>query len=325
MQATRVLFESPELEDSCAGDISSRGFRMPERLINRLSTDFLVRWMRLAAAAHGGDILAAIVFATAYQVSTDHLPDGLVVPPDRDTSPRRPRRAITPSAIASALGQSRETVRRKVKALAGQGLLLESPEGIRVRQEALRSDAMRPTLVAMIRLVREVHPAFAAAGLPQEEPRAPQPAGLQPALVIRAANTFCLRMTETMKGPEGDVVAMLLFCALSAANTRHLAIDPAAPYSRFAPALPDAARRPVTALALAADIGLSRETTRRHLAGLVAAGACRRVRGGFIVAEQIFETPQTRIMRARIAADARQFMASLVGTGLFLHEATWAP
>jgi DNA-binding Lrp family transcriptional regulator len=272
-------------------------------LIIRASTDYLVRWSKLATVALGGSVATAVVLAAAHQATF--------------AAPRR----ITASAIASSLGQSRETVRRRVKDLAARGLLRETPTGVYVPDEALVSVGYRRAADAIVRLTRDAHPRFRAAGITAAAAQAAEPPVARRELIVGATNTFCLRMLESMSRPQGDVIPVLLFCALAVANTRELQPDPAAPFSTFSRPMPESLLRPVTALALAAEVGLPRETARRYLAQLVEAGVCSRVTGGFIAVQATFETPPVQAMRRRIETHARQFMAAVDQAGLFHPDA----
>lgn len=276
---------------------------MPNRLIVRQSVDYLVRWTRLVASRHEGDLLEALILATILQASTDHM--------ERPATPTAPR-AISVYALASALGQPRETVRRKVKHLVALGLAMESPGGVRMADGGLEHQCVRHFLLDLAEITRDCLARLAELGLDSAPARGPSSPEAARALLLRATNTYCLRLIEDMSRQSGgDVMRPLVFSAITVANTRHIVMEPDSPYAMFVEPLPDSLRRSVTALALSVELGLPRETTRRYLAKLEALGGCRRVRGGYIVAESAFGTPDAQAQVERIQANARRFAASL--------------
>jgi hypothetical protein len=93
----------------------------------------------------------------------------------------------------------------------------------------------------------------------------------------------CLKLITDLH--EGELLNAIICQAIIGANTRRLTSSADAEGLDFdATGLPpDAARKPISILALAGSLGLPFETTRRHVARLEAAGACKRVPGGVIV------------------------------------------
>lgn len=283
---------------------------MSNRLIVRLSVDYLVRWAKLMASYHGGDLLQALVAAATFQASTSHLDrapasDG-VAPPSGEP------RSISVYAVAAALGQSRETVRRKVKRLAAEGLVIEHPKGIRVPEQALETPRVRETLAELARITREFQEGLTSLGADAPNRGPPLEPTAARAILARMTNGYCLRLVEDMSRiSDGDLMRPLIFCAITVANTRHLPMTASAPHASFTPPLPDAARRPITALALSEELGLPRETTRRYLARVVDRGVCRRVRGGYIATEALFEREEAEPFLDRIAAHTSRFRRTL--------------
>ncbi len=285
---------------------------MAERLIVRLAIDYLVRWARRMADHHEGDLLQALVYATAFQTATDHL-DGTAAPGRSD--------AISIYALALALGQSRETVRRKVKRLAATGWLEETPGGVRASAAELETARGRRLAADIAQLTRELLGGLAGLGMPVSGAAAPGAPRDARARLVRASNACALRLIELMaRNTEGEVIRPVLFAAITVANTRHLPQEPDSPFARFIEPLPDSERRPVTALALSREMGLPRETTRRYLAKIESRGGCRRVAGGYITNEAYFFTPQAQAMSAQIQANARRLAATLPISVLALAE-----
>jgi hypothetical protein len=292
---------------------------MPSRLIVRFSMDYLVQWTRLVSSAHDGDLLRALVQATVFQASTDHLD-----PPRpwvAGALPGEEVRTITIYALAAALGQPRETVRRKVQRLVALGHLTETPAGVCVTPGNLEAERARAALAQLAAVTQGFLAVLAGAGvnLASALPDLTPPEAR--ALLARTSNTYCLRLVDDMSRLSGgDIIRPLVFAAVSVSNTRHLRSDVLGPYVEFDEPLPDSARRPVTAIALAREMGLPRETARRYLAKVEADGGCRRVRGGFIGVESVFETPAARLLSERIIANTRRFAAALPASVLNLAD-----
>ncbi|HEX3917273.1 MAG TPA: hypothetical protein VHW60_08035 [Caulobacteraceae bacterium] len=109
----------------------------------------------------------------------------------------------------------------------------------------------------------------------------------------------CLRLVTDLH--QGELLNAIICQAIIGANTRHLTHPTDAERQGFDETglPPDEARKPISILALADSLGLPFETTRRHVARLEAAGACKRVRGGVIVPssaladQRFYEAAQT--------------------------------
>jgi hypothetical protein len=102
-----------------------------------------------------------------------------------------------------------------------------------------------------------------------------------------------LRLLSDIHG--GDLLTAIIGQAIIAANTAHLVDGRKAEPPRFAGRAelpPDELRRPVSVLALAESLGLPFETTRRHVNKLIAAGLCKRVKGGVILLASAIDSPR---------------------------------
>lgn len=283
---------------------------MASRLIVRSSVDYLVRWANFASSYNGGDLVMALVQSTVFQASTDHL-DRLLI---GNTAPGLDMmdgvRGISIYALASALSQPRETIRRKVKHLEGKGYIVRAADGFRIPDGHLGTNRSSQALLELAAFTQEYLTTLTGLGLVGPGESAIPNRSLALFKLARSTNTFCLRVLEDLSRlSEGDVMRPLIFSAISVANTRHLPLDPEAADADWGVPLPDELRRPVTALALAQHMGLPRETMRRYLAKVELAGGCRRVRGGYIAVEAAFDTPAAREVSERIVAHARRFVA----------------
>ena len=132
-------------------------------------------------------------------------------------------------------------------------------------------------------------------------------------LSVRLASEYFLRSMQLLVDyVEGDLVTALVFLAIVSANVAHLnAEGPDGPHHADADdAPPDAARKPVSVLALAGSLDLPYETTRRHVAKLLKSGQCERVAGGLIVpARVLLGERHTEVMRTNLTNLRRLFRA----------------
>lgn len=120
------------------------------RLIGRLSTDYLLRSLRLVADAHDGDLLLGVISAAIVSANTAHLrPEesarysALDSPPDDDA-----RRPVSINALAGMLGLPFETTRRRVMTLIERGVCERRPNGVIIRTSVLASARNREILSA---------------------------------------------------------------------------------------------------------------------------------------------------------------------------------
>lgn len=112
-------------------------------------------------------------------------------------------------------------------------------------------------------------------------------------LALRASTRFFLRSVEllTRAVSDGDILRGVIFLAIVDANTRHLRpSDPVArSFSATRDSVPDEIRRPVSVHALALDLSLPYETTRRHVNALIEQGLCQRVEAGILVRAEVLD------------------------------------
>jgi CRP-like cAMP-binding protein len=121
-------------------------------------------------------------------------------------------------------------------------------------------------------------------------------------LIARISNDYFLdttRMLAELFG--GELITALVFLAIARENLREAPVaDIGAPLSDAPiPPRPDSERLPVTVYAVAKRLGLTYETTRRHVNRLIKEGYCRRLGGGLIV-------PGDALLRPDIATGAER-------------------
>jgi hypothetical protein len=91
---------------------------------------------------------------------------------------------------------------------------------------------------------------------------------------------------------NGELMPALLSLAIVQANVAHLSAGASdGGFDGIDQIPPDAMRRPVSILALSTGIGVPYETTRRQVSKMIAAGQCKRVKGGVIVPTEVLDTP----------------------------------
>jgi hypothetical protein len=106
-------------------------------------------------------------------------------------------------------------------------------------------------------------------------------------LALRASTRFFLKSVELLAraAGNGDILRGVIFLAIVDANTRHLRPgDPVAQsYSSTSDQVPDELRKAISVHALALELSLPYETTRRHVNALMAEGLCKRSEAGIVV------------------------------------------
>lgn len=112
----------------------------------------------------------------------------------------------------------------------------------------------------------------------------------------------------------GHLLTGLVSLALTQANVAHLMTKGG--YTEIDDIPPDAERRPVSVLSLAASLGLPYETTRRHVEILIRGGHCVRVKGGVITPASALDTALHREFLAANLANLRRLYRGLHALGL---------
>ncbi len=125
----------------------------------RMAIGAILRAVEMVNREYGGDITAALVFASVVEANVGHLgasPDSATALATlRRLPPDEMRRPVTGVALAATLGIPNETVRRKIKGLIDQGLLVRVDGGLIVPTEVMASDRMtRLTRASFLNLRR---------------------------------------------------------------------------------------------------------------------------------------------------------------------------
>lgn len=113
----------------------------------------------------------------------------------------------------------------------------------------------------------------------------------------------------------GDILDGLIMLAITDANTRHLNSDDGR-YGGARDVPPDAVRRPVSVYVVARELGMSYETTRRHVQRLIKAGQVERHEAGVVVPERVFSSPETLLLTSRTYTTTRKLVEAMRELGL---------
>jgi hypothetical protein len=132
-------------------------------------------------------------------------------------------------------------------------------------------------------------------------------------LAARLSTQYFLRMSQSVSSHAGgELVTGLVLRAVTVGNSAYLDQDPET-FGQFASVddlPPDDVRRPVSVSAVAASLGVSYETARRHVSKLVTAGLCIRVRGGVVAPSANMQGPwEHQAMLANMASLRRLYRA----------------
>jgi hypothetical protein len=117
-------------------------------------------------------------------------------------------------------------------------------------------------------------------------------------LALRASTTYFLHSVDLMSRiVGGDILRGVIFTAVVDANVRHLrpADVVSQTYSEAADQVPDELRRPISVHALALELDVPYETTRRHVNALIEKGYCRRTDSGVLVPGEVLARDQITV------------------------------
>jgi len=113
------------------------------RAVNRISSTYFMRSLRLMVEFHGGELLRALIHFAIFTANIAHLDQGngpvryvgLDSPP-----PDEERRPISILAISDGMGLPFETVRRHVNKLLAEGQCVRVKGGVIVPKAVVESD-----------------------------------------------------------------------------------------------------------------------------------------------------------------------------------------
>ena len=133
-------------------------------------------------------------------------------------------------------------------------------------------------------------------------------------LALRASTTYFLHSVDLMsRVVGGDILRGVIFTAVVDANVRHMRPGDvtAQTYSEAGDQVPDELRRPISVHALALELDIPYETTRRHINALIANGFCLRAETGIIVPASVIARDQMATALRRNYENLRRLMTDL--------------
>ncbi|MDB5442502.1 MAG: hypothetical protein JWP86_2129 [Phenylobacterium sp.] len=288
-----------------------------ELCLARASAEFMIDITQISRT--GGDVLQPLLFAAILEANQALINQDLALQLTygnlEASAPDELRRPVSVNAVAESLRLPFETVRRRIRAMARQGLCVVTPRGVYVPHAAVTSEAYNAIQLGRYERLIAFHDTACRLGaVAGPEPPAAALAGAVP---IRAANRaiaeYVLRASDGLMALTGGVIPGVIYLELVRANLEPLDDDQLA--------RPDLARRltPIRALPLAQRLGLPRETTRRHLFALEDRGFCRRSRWGVTATAPQAAHPQIAILLSENLANVQRLFARLDQLGVRAH------
>lgn len=133
-------------------------------------------------------------------------------------------------------------------------------------------------------------------------------------LALRAATSFMLNSVDLMsRVVGGDILRGVIFTAIVDANVRHIRPGDVVgqSYSEASDHVPDDLRRPISVHALALELDVPYETTRRHVNALIADGFCVRTDAGIVVPATVIARDQMSMALRRNFENLRRLVGDL--------------
>lgn len=219
-------------------------------------------------------------------------------------APDGERRPVSINAVAASLGLPFETVRRRIRRLAAEQVCVLSADGVVVPASFLASPGyLRSVMLGHERLRRfygELRAADLTGGLPP-------PAFDTDSVPVRAAARlladYVLRASEGLMREAGNVISVLVLVALLAAALTDEGQAGARP-------------RALSVRSIAAQLRLSPETVRRHVAELMEDGLCVRTSAGLVINEKTLARPGLRLLLSDNAGNIQRLLAGLSERGV---------
>lgn len=265
---------------------------LPVRVLLR---SFVELWLGVSAArgvAHDNDPISTYVFEVLACANTAHL--AYAAPESAwltGPGPARDKlgllRPISGNAVAQSLSLPYETVRVRLQKMIADGRVLRVQGGLLAAanlDDAGPVAATRPrahrAILDSLRDLKAIGYDFSAH---REASRVGEPP--PPGLVVRVMSSMINRVLELQAPAFGGLVNMTIWSGVARANVRKLMRDPVASWRYASPDSPppNEARQPISVRALAAELDLPFETTRRHVASMTDRGWLATVPGQGVI------------------------------------------
>jgi CRP-like cAMP-binding protein len=210
-----------------------------------------------------------------------------------DPPPDELRRPVSISVVATRTGMAFETIRRRIRQLAEQGLCDLDADGVRVPTRVIARVENDATLTATCDLTRVLYLRLRANGCLDElvDTTVAPFVGTPPVrTIVRLTFGHFLRMVAGLVKAIGDLTTALILLATLRENSEHTANLPSVVVSQGL--MPDTLKVSASTAAIAAMLELSEATVGRRLTRLVREGRCLRRKGGVIVASSYVRRPE---------------------------------
>lgn len=268
------------------------------RHVVRLGGEHLLNTARLATRAVNSDLVTTTLFLAISRANVRELTASAQNGPHYsgidDIPPDEPRRPISVYALARELRLPYETTRRYAGKLLRARIVERVGEGLVIPSIVYARPGMREILEETCQETQRFVDALAQAGV-----RGPAPTpttGDHRRQVLRLAVQFYLRSIDRLTHDlDLELVHALVYVAIVQNNIRHLIEDGSMgrEFGALGAPPPDALRKTVSVYAVARDLRLPYETTRRYVGQLVDQGLCARgPQGGLFVPQDVHQRPR---------------------------------
>lgn len=253
------------------------------------------------------DLIDSLLFATIIASNVAPLTQDASLQLTYASSPAPPeaRRPVSVNAVAQSMRIPFETARRRIRAMAKEGILEISPRGVVAPHSILQRPDFIQGILQRHERVGRFYRDLAAIGALDSISAAPSATADAPVLITnRLTWEYVLRMADEMIEMIGDPLSGLIQLEIIRHNIEGLAPEELAAWAHA----PPAGGQPIRTGVLAARLGLSPETARRYVMGLEAAGFCARSsRGALAILPPHRDTSLRRVVLDNLSNVQRMF------------------
>jgi biotin operon repressor len=298
------MMQRADLETVHSAPGASQDVADRTKCVLKLSLGFSLDRLRASRSVFNDDLMTTLVFGSVTQGNVAHLDDDEALM--RDSAgfdapiPDEERRVVSGYSIALRLGAPRETVRRKIQLLMTEGYLRARDGGYYAPAEVLSGEVVSRYVAGTYAASAAYFQGMAALGVLEPEQITSALRGpLMPRLASRAFTRFAPTVLEPMQRLcGGERSTGVVFMALVAHG------------------LEPRGTQPLSALKLAARLGMARETTRRHLGHLAEMKLIGDCAQGPSVPAEVLETSRVRMAFERMWSQRPAFLARLAAAGI---------
>jgi hypothetical protein len=275
-----------------------------------------------------GDLEKSLVFAAITAANVGQLDDDPVLTRQyaHTNVPDDLRRPIRAQRVAESLGLPRETTRVKVKLLIEEGLLQSTRSGLLIASASMTAPRFQPLMRRYLESLGQAIEQLAiteSAGLSRQERLHPLPF---PAMwgCIRLTTQHVLRGTVDLRSYTAplSLLGSYLYLAMADVTSSHFSEGPEIVFADHDTPPPSAARRTISASALATKLAMPRETVRRNLKAMVSGGWLYQDSSGFGLptAETKEARERERQMQERSSSDLSRLVRKLRHIGAIVSD-----